>query len=477
MALLNTESPRRRELVLALVVLASVVILIFNEASYQRSRDALDDARTHSVQRNRAQTVLGLLVDAETGQRGYLLTGRKEYLRPYENSVQQVKVLLDGLDSFYSGDPQTVDSVHLLKERGLDKLSEMSETLRLYEEGRREQALDLMTTDIGRENMEQARQAAGTLFGIEDQRVAALRAELYKTFFVNRVGVSVMAAIGLMALFFYWRQTTKLGRVQLQHSDAIERERSALEGQVNQRTVELTDLASHLQAAREDERSHLARELHDELGALLTAAKLDAARLKRALAPMTPDAVERLAHLNATIDKGISLKRNIIENLRPSSLSNLGLVPALEILTREYTARADVPVTLDLTPIDLSDSAQITIYRLVQESMTNIAKYAGATHIEVSMNEYQGGACVKVRDNGRGFDPGTSTLASHGLVGMRYRVESEGGRMRIESRPGQGALIEAWVPMVLPSADDMPDSAMSGSARSGSAQGTQAPSA
>ena len=431
-------------------------MLVFSEATYQRSRDALDDARMHAIQRARAQDVLRLLVDAETGQRGYLLTGRKEYLRPYEASAKQVEKMLTDLDSFYSNDPETAASVHTLKERGLDKLSEMSETMALFDRGQPQLALDLMTTDIGRENMEVVRQAASALFRTEDDRVTALRQELYSTLRVNRIGVSTLAAIGLLALYFYRRQTVALERAQLLHNEALQRERDRLETQVNHRTAELTDLAQHLQAAREDERSHLARELHDELGALLTAAKLDAARLKRSLAPMPPDAMQRLAHLNATIDKGISLKRNIIENLRPSSLSNLGLVPALEIQAREFAARSDVPVSLDLTPVPLSDSAQITVYRMVQESLTNIAKYARATQISLSMNDIDGGACIQVRDNGCGFDPATATVASHGLRGMRYRIESEGGRMRIESRPGNGALIEAWLPQhVATDADPM----------------------
>ena len=441
-----TRPGRPRNLVLPLVVMAAIVMLVFNEYTYQRSRDALDDARSHASQRAQAQNVLRLLVDAETGQRGYLLTGRKDFLRPYEASAEQVEKLLIDLDSFYSNDPETADSVHTLKERGLDKLSELAETMRLFDRGQRQLAIELMTTGIGRENMEQVRKAASVLFKIEDDRVTTLRDELYSTFLINRIGVGSLAAMVLLALFFYQRQTRALERAQLQHNSALQGERDQLENQVNHRTAELTDLARHLQAAREDERSHLARELHDELGALLTAAKLDAARLKRSLAPMAPDAMQRLTHLNATIDKGISLKRNIIENLRPSSLSNLGLVPALEIQAREYSVRSDVPVALDLTPVPLSDSAQITVYRMVQESLTNIAKYARATRISVSLRDVDGGACVQVRDDGVGFDPATATAASHGLRGMRYRVESEGGRMRIESRPGNGALIEAWLP-------------------------------
>ena len=104
---------------------------------------------------------------------------------------------------------------------------------------------------------------------------------------------------------------------------------------MRERTASLAELATHLQDVRETERGYLARELHDELGSLLTAAKLDVARLKSRLAD-TPDAAQRLQHLTELLNSGIALKRRIIEDLRPSSLSNLGLVASLEILGREF---------------------------------------------------------------------------------------------------------------------------------------------
>lgn len=439
----------RRRFVLPLAVLAALVVVIINEVTFHRSKTTLAQASSHAVQRAQAQLVLRLLLDAETGQRGYLLTGRTEYLEPYNASVGRLQTILLGLDNLYADDPSAKDTVRKLRESGLTKLSELAETIEIYASGRNQSALELLMTDIGREKMEAVRESADALFQIEDDRVADLRAKLYSNFAISRYGVNAMAALGLLALFLYRRQTATLEEAQSSHNLALQHERDQLDSEVQVRTRELTDLASHLETAREDERSHLARELHDELGALLTAAKLDAARLKRSLVPLGPDAIDRLQHLNATIDKGISLKRNIIENLRPSSLSNLGLIPALEIQAREFAARSDIKVDIDLHPVELSDSAQITVYRLVQESLTNIAKYAKATEIQVRLAEVDGGARIAVRDNGCGFDPMAPTTAAHGLRGMRYRVESEGGRMRIEASPGHGATIEAWVPCLV----------------------------
>ena len=195
------------------------------------------------------------------------------------------------------------------------------------------------------------------------------RESVYQTLLLNRLGVTAMTALSLLALFMYLRQTAALDRQRAEQQDVVQAERDRLEVEVAARTAQLRELALHLQTVREDERSHLARELHDELGALLTAAKLDAARLQLAArARRRPRSTERLSHLNEALNSGIALKRRIIEDLRPSSLSNLGLVAALEILARDFSARMELPVECDLHPVSLGPSADLTVYRLVQEA-------------------------------------------------------------------------------------------------------------
>jgi len=208
------------------------------------------------------------------------------------------------------------------------------------------------------------------------------------------------------------------------------------------RTVQLTELTHHLQTAREDERHRLARNLHDDLGALLTSAKLDAARIKSRLADRAPEALELLAHLVSTLNSGIALGRSIIEDLRPSALSNLGLVATLEILTREFAENSGVEVHCALDPVELEVSAELMVYRLVQEAITNITKYARAQHVWVRLATDNGLVEVSVRDDGVGFDTSVQPRSAYGLVGMRFRVEAAGGTLALVSAPGQGTLIQ-----------------------------------
>jgi signal transduction histidine kinase len=260
------------------------------------------------------------------------------------------------------------------------------------------------------------------------------------------LGLAALGLFSLLRLYSYRRQA-KLSRSQQQQlQDSLQVERERLEKVVGQRTAQLSELTHHLLNAREDERSRLARNLHDELGALLTAAKLDAARLKSRLSSKAPEALELLAHLVETLNSGIALGRSIIEDLRPSTLGNLGLVATLEILAREFAAHSGVAVQCSLQPVKLAPSAELMIYRLVQEAITNITKYAQASHVVLRLVLLDDQLEVSVRDDGIGFDTTLLTPSAYGLLGMRFRVEAEGGRFSVESAPGQGTQIQASLP-------------------------------
>ena len=267
---------------------------------------------------------------------------------------------------------------------------------------------------------------------------------------LSRVAVAVIGTLNLLALALALWQTHVLDRAQQLQQQRVDQVRADLENQVAQRTADLTELTRHLQTAREDERDRLARDLHDELGALLTSAKLDAARIRSRLAGQSPEALERLAHLVSTLDSVISLKRRITEDLRPSSLGHLGLVETLEILAREFSERSGIEVHCTLAPVALAAPADLMVYRLVQEAINNISKHARASHVWLSLSLEQGWVELSVRDDGVGFDTGKLSPMAHGLLGMRYRVEAERGALRLQSRPGQGTTIGARWPLQAP---------------------------
>ena len=442
-----------------MALLAAMVLVGINETGHMRSQDAVEQLAQGLTTRSDVNKLLQSMLDAETGQRGYLLTGNETYLEPYDKAVATVQKNLDSLRMQFMASPEDMQEFALLSRQISRKLAEMELSLRLRRQGNEDAWKFILNTDVGKEHMEAIRQHAQELIARSDMRLQQGREQIEQSLMLSRIGIATVAAIGLLAFYMYLRQTQAVQTVNLREQEVLERERDRLEGLVRDRTATLSELANHLQQVREEERGHLARELHDELGALLTAAKLDVARLKSKIDATAPDVAERLKHLTETLNSGIALKRRIIEDLRPSSLSNLGLTAALEILTREYAERAGIDVETSLEPVQLPDAAQLTVYRMVQEALTNIGKYAKASKVLVSVHGYPTHVAVQVRDDGVGFDPGSVRPTSHGLAGMRHRVEAAGGRLTLTSRPGNGTLLSAVLPLPRNASDTRRDAA------------------
>ena len=444
---------------LPMALLAAMVLVGINEVGHMRSQDAVEQLAQGLTTRSDVNKLLQSMLDAETGQRGYLLTGNETYLEPYDKAVATVQTKLDSLRMRLMDAPADMQEFALLSRQISRKLAEMELSLRLRRQGNEDAWKFILNTDVGKEHMEAIRQHAQELIARSDKRLQQGREQIEQSLMLSRIGIATVTAIGLLAFYMYLRQTQAVQTVNLREQEVLERERDRLEGLVRDRTATLSELANHLQQVREEERGHLARELHDELGALLTAAKLDVARLKSKIDATAPDVSERLKHLTETLNSGIALKRRIIEDLRPSSLSNLGLTAALEILTREYAERAGIDVETSLEPVQLPDAAQLTVYRMVQEALTNIGKYAKASKVLVSVHGYPTHVAVQVRDDGVGFDPGSVRPTSHGLAGMRHRVEAAGGRLTLTSRPGNGTLLSAVLPLPRNASDTRRDAA------------------
>lgn len=432
---------------LTIAVIAAVLMVSINEAGYKRSLQALETLTQNQSTRAKLNVLMQQMLDAETGLRGYLLTGEDRYLSPYTSAITAIGGSMDELRKVFIMDPKDLATFTPLARQIERKTSEMELSLRLYQQGNTEAWRFVMFTDVGVENMEAIRTHIQSLMRSIDQRVKSNLSDIEQTLGLSRLGIATVTALGILGFFMYLRQANALQHAHLREQEIQRDERNRLEEVVRERTATLTELATHLQQVREDERAHLARELHDELGSLLTAAKLDVARLKSKIDISAPEIAERVTHLIETLNSGIALKRRIIEDLRPSSLSNLGLTTALEILTREFGDRSSLEVECSLEPVDLPDSTQLTVYRIVQESLTNIGKYAKANHVIVTVHNYPTYVAVQIQDDGQGFEPASMRPNSHGLAGMRHRVEAVGGRLTVASQPGKGTTISAVIPL------------------------------
>ena len=430
---------------LTLAALAALALVGINEAGYRQSHRALAEVSEAQHVRLVLNLLMQNVVDAETGQRGYLLTGEARYREPYDGAAKELDGNLAALRTLYADKPQEQERLAELSRHVARKLAEMDMSVRLRQNGNDDAWKFVVTTDVGQQEMDAIRRLTSELVLSSNEALLRGQRQIAKSLRFARIGIALVALAGLFAFFLYLRQTHALRLAGERQQEALQGERNALEDEVRERTMTLAQLATHLQEVRETERGFLARELHDELGSLLTAAKLDVARLKSRLAD-APDATQRLQHLNDLLNTGIALKRRIIEDLRPSSLSNLGLVASLEILGREFAERSGMEVEMVLEPVSLDESNQLTVYRMVQEGLTNIGKYAQASEASIVMKNYSNHVVVEVTDNGRGFDAQHARPSSHGLAGMRHRVETAKGKLNVSSTPGHGTKLSAVMP-------------------------------
>jgi len=211
---------------------------------------------------------------------------------------------------------------------------------------------------------------------------------------------------------------------------------------------QLRNLAARLLSVREEERTRIAREVHDELGQSLTAVKMDLSWLAGRLSPGNGHLLGRIRSTLQLADSTIQSVRRISTELRPGVL-DLGLAAALEWQAREFQARTGIRCRLRLPDQGVvAPDVSTALFRIFQEALTNIARHAGATRAEVVLKKQPDGLVLLIRDNGRGFDPANSSSSkSLGLLGMRERAAILGGRVDISSAPGKGTRVTVWIPL------------------------------
>ncbi|MDB6148175.1 MAG: hypothetical protein JWO45_1839, partial [Spartobacteria bacterium] len=230
--------------------------------------------------------------------------------------------------------------------------------------------------------------------------------------------------------------------------DITDRKRAAKD--LEEANHQLRFLSRRLFEVQEEERRHLARELHDEIGQALTAAKIN---LQSITANGDPGAFARVQETTAILDRLLGQVRQISLDLRPSMLDDLGLVPALRSLLDQQGRRASVAVrfSAEMLPENLDPEIQTTCFRIAQEAITNAVRHADATQIDVNLRCEKENLRLRIRDNGIGFDD-VSTRAQTpglGLIGIKERAALIGGQAKIISSPKKGTIIDVSLPVAL----------------------------
>jgi signal transduction histidine kinase len=227
-------------------------------------------------------------------------------------------------------------------------------------------------------------------------------------------------------------------------------ERALTEQRLRSSEENLRALASHLQSVREEERIHIAREIHDELGQALTGLKLDIGALHKEYAGSNAELfTEKTSSLAQSIDRIINSVRRIASGLRPEVLDEIGLAAAIEWQAREFQRRTGVRCGVDIQSgfTDPDPSRSTALFRIFQELLTNVARHANATRVKAMLSD-RDTLCLTVEDNGRGIkDIEHESPTSLGLLGLRERVLAFGGTIELQGEPGKGTRVSVSIPM------------------------------
>jgi signal transduction histidine kinase len=402
------------------------------------------NAIQRSQERNRLLTELQLVVtDAESAQRGFMLTGNEEYLAPYRQAKEQVGKFLADLRAAYDNSEvdmarKSADLSNLIS----TKFAEIDATLALYEKGRA-QAMALVRTDFGQKAMGEVRDLTQEMRNQESDLVRSQTNEWLHAQHVSRAVTASGALLNVILILLAGALVTR--DLRRRAAGAAE-----LESQIARSTSELSELSTYLQLVSERERSTLARELHDELGGLLISIKMDLSQLKSHLNMEEEGVQTRWERVQSTLSAGINLKRRVIEQLRPSLLDNMGLVAALKWQAGEICSGAGLKLIEDYPESEppIVPDAAIAMFRIAQEALTNIVKHAQATCVELSLALQDQRITLCVEDNGVGIaSDRKKPIGSHGIAGMRHRLKSHGGEFKIESKLPQGTRLIASVPI------------------------------
>jgi two-component system sensor histidine kinase UhpB len=231
-------------------------------------------------------------------------------------------------------------------------------------------------------------------------------------------------------------------------------ERRQREEDLNRSRDQLRLLAAHLQGVREEERTRIAREVHDQLGQMLTGLRMDTAWIEKRLETLGDPAARaplgvKLTSMFALLDQMVKTVRRISAELRPGVLDDLGLVPAMEWQAREWQERTGIEcaVSSELDSLRIAPEPGTALFRIFQESLTNIARHAGATQVAARLGVEAGAIVLEICDNGRGVTADeVRNSKSLGLLGMRERAKMLGGEFRIAGKPARGTTVTVRIP-------------------------------
>lgn len=440
---------------LAMAMVVTILSVIYSDSWIQtldRQSVMIKQIRTNIVTLHQLKKNL---YKAESAQRGYLYTKREAYIQPFNRAISDARNDIDRIEMVIisTSTPQE-------QEEGRDwlkaisasleaKAAEMKVTLSLVKTGKPQEAKQVMNLDEGLEEMKRFMDYTDFVINKQNEKLAEMELKRQNTIAIARLSIVVGALVLICLVVLVIRQLLKELKIKSELQRRVLQENVLFEEKLKEQTKLLRSLALDYQADVERERQKLSRELHDELGSLFTATKMDIAWVIKKIKESAPDITDKLKKTIGYIDQGIQFQRSIVQELHPAMLSTFGFWPALNSLINDAAERNNWQLTLNLPDENtkLNETISLVAYRIVQESLNNANKYAKATAVTVDVIVDEQHIKLEIQDNGIGMDMKIDKQKTHGLAGMRHRVLAIGGHFEIISQLGEGALIRAIMPI------------------------------
>ena len=463
---------------LALALLVNIGALLAVDAGVRRVEEA---AKLAVVSRNVTTEILAvqsMLYEAESAQRGFLYTQNDAYLQPLDENEAQITLRFAKLREMVMDNSVQQKRLDQVRKIAIEKLVVLNKTIAIQKMGQKDAARALVMSNQGKQLMadidEQILQFLSQEALVLEERIQkgagiqlAIRWGFAAILFINALMILACAVAVMRGMA---RELDRDRADLVRHDERVAAEvvkhdkreaaelvrhderKAAAAIEVVEREAELRALTVHLLRIHEEERRHVARELHDELGGTLSAIKLDIIMGRDAASKRDDEkSVARLQRAVAAIDSGIQFVRRLIENLRPTLLDNLGFEAALREMTDQFCERTSIKCVVSIPDgeLNLTSAQSTTLYRVSQEALTNVMKYAKAKQVTITLTSEGSLGKLMITDDGVGLAATKQHRAmSHGLLGMRERMVALGGSFDIRGEAGFGTTLTATFPVV-----------------------------
>lgn len=401
------------------------------------------------------QQLKAKMYEAESAQLGYIISRSEEYITPFNAAIKQARTnikLSEVIINNTSTDQNKITKLALLEDISANfeaKSTEMMLTMKLVEQHKIDEANQVINLDIGKLQMQKFIVGTDKLIKLQTTEANNRSDKRRNTVNLARAsvigGALILILLVVMVIKRLLNELLAKGKLQQQVVD----ENADYKIKLSKQTLLLRSMALDYQTDVERERQKLSRELHDELGSIFTAVKMDLAWCMRKLVNVAPDIVDKLNKTVVYVNQGIAYQRHIVQELHPSMISTFGFWPALNALIKDAAERNKWQLTLNLpdevTP--LNETISLVTYRIVQESLNNASKYAKASAVGVDIMLDDQFIKLEISDNGIGLEMPSVSLLTHGLSGMRHRVLAIGGHFEMLTNLNQGVLIRALIPL------------------------------